>query len=718
MRSPAARSAVIAAERLERRRMLAVQVIAPIAPVAMSIGSAATPAVIRLADHFTGDAGGLTYSVSSRFGYVGDTIDARGDMTLRASATVPAAFVTALDQVTIRATSKTNSADFRELSFDVFQRAPVRVGNALTATAGGALVASATELDSGTAKASLVAAAAVPRPPVTGTLDSRFGDFNGDFADDVAWLDARGRIWVSPATGQTEFRGVSEWGALPAGQRWQTITVGDFDSDGRSDIAARNARTGAWWVALSTGSGFAAARVFGAWSRSVPWDNVVVADFDGNGTSDIAGRNPWTGQFFVSSSDGGRFTTTSSARLNPGLFRSLSVADFNGDGRADFASRNIASGAWTVVLSEGARFGRPQVFGGWSKTVAWNTVTLGDFDRDGRADIAARNPRTGDWIVSRSTGRSFVTAPFGGFGRPVKGETIVAGDFNNDGKTDIASRDPRSGVWRMLASAGTRFAAPVSIGTGAAAWTNIRPLRIGFRQTTSGSSSSSSVATGSINVNGWSNVATTGRVVLTTGTGLLGVGGRSNFPTGTIAGGSVTGTNAFTGILTKPDTTQGTGTLQGAGTLSFDKSSGSSIATNPIRFELGTDFTGTLNTSSGTVSTASGDVAVPPGELTVKTTQSPLSSGTLSVSGTLTTPSGVVTITSGTLSGQTVTITAGTLTTSSGTTPILSGRIPIASGALTGPSGGMSFGVSFFDTSQYQIGTLTIAGLQETTAAS
>jgi len=710
MRAPAARSAVIAAEPLERRQMLAVQVIAPIAPVAMSIGSAATPAVIRLADHFKGDAGGLTYSVSSRFGYVDDTIDTRGDMTLRASATVPAAFVTALDQVTIRATSKTNSSDFRELSFDVVQRAPVRVGNALTATAGGALVASATELDSGTAKASLVAAAAVPRPPVAGRLDSRFGDFNGDFADDVAWLDARGRIWVSPATSQTEFRGVSEWGALPAGQRWQTITVGDFDSDGRSDIAARNARTGAWWVALSTGSGFAAARVFGAWSRSVPWDNVVVADFDGNGTSDIAGRNPWTGQFFVSSSDGDRFTTTSSARLTPGLFRSFSVADFNGDGRADFASRNIASGAWTVVLSEGARFSRPQVFGGWSKTVAWNTVTLGDFDHDGRADIAARNPRTGDWIVSRSTGRSFVTAPFGGFGRPVKGETIVAGDFNNDGKTDIASRDPRSGVWRMLASTGTRFAAPVSIGTGAAGWTNIRPLRIGYRQTTSGSSSSSSVATGSINVGSWPNVATTGGVVLTTGTGLLGVGGWSNFPTGTIAGGSLTGTNAFTGILPKPDTTQGTGTLQGAGTLSFNASSGSSIATQDLRVELATDFTGTLKTSSCTVSTASGDVAMPPGELTVKTTQSPLSSDTLSVSGTLTTPSGLVTITSGTLTGKTMTITAGTLTTSSDTTPILSGSIPITSGALTGPGGGMFFGGSFSGTSQYQIGTLTIAG--------
>ena len=40
MRPPAARSAVIAAEPLERRRTLAVQVIAPIDPVAMSIGSA------------------------------------------------------------------------------------------------------------------------------------------------------------------------------------------------------------------------------------------------------------------------------------------------------------------------------------------------------------------------------------------------------------------------------------------------------------------------------------------------------------------------------------------------------------------------------------------------------------------------------------------------------------------------------------------------------
>ena len=380
------------------------------------------------------------------------------------------------------------------------------------------------------------------------------------------------------------------------------------------------------------------------------------------------------------------------------------MADFNGDGRADFASRNIASGAWTVVLSEGARFGRPQVFGGWSKNVAWNTVTLGDFDHDGRADIAARNPRTGDWIVSRSTGRSFVTAPFGGFGRPVKGETIVAGDFNNDGKTDIASRDPRSGVWRMLASTGTRFAAPVSIGTSAAAWTNIRPLRIGYRQTTSGSSS-------------WSNVATTGSLVASTGTGLVNVGGWSTVATGTIAG-SLTGTKASTGSLQTTGTIQGTGTLQGTLALPSNASWGSSITTQPNRIELGTEFTGTLKTSSGTVSTASGDVAVPPGELTVKTTRSPLSSDTLSVSGTLTTTSGVVTISSGTWSGQTVTITAGTLTTSSGTTPILSGRIPIASYALIGPGGGMSFGGSFSDTLQYQIGTLTITGLQVTTAAS
>lgn len=478
----------VTVERLERRHLLAVVVSTPIDDVVMSIGSAVTPAVVRLSNHFSGGDAGLDYHSSTRFGYVSTSIDAAGNLTLRASNMVPNGFVSAIDQVLVRATSRTNSADFQERAFDVFQRAPVRVGNAISgwsgnsASSGNALSVSPVELASSGSTPRLLAPSAVPRPPAA--YDRTFvGDFNGDHADDIAWVDDRGQVWVSPASNETEFRSVARWGTLPAERGPRTVVVGGFNGDGMADIAVMHSLNGTWRVLESTGTNFATPAGFGKWPRMAQWQTIVVGDFDGNGTTDIAGRHYRTGEWLVSRSVGGRVVTTDYGRFSPGFWRSFSVADFNGDGRSDIAAQNQVSGGWEVLAGGGSRFHPAARYGSWSTNVAWKNLTIGDFDADGRADIAAMHPRTGDWIVSRSNGSSFTTGSFGGLGTSSVGRTFVAGDYNFDGKTDIASLDTTTGAWQLLASRGASFAAPATIGSWpvASSWKGIDGLRIGYR---------------------------------------------------------------------------------------------------------------------------------------------------------------------------------------------------------------------------------------------
>jgi hypothetical protein len=46
--------------------------------------------------------------------------------------------------------------------------------------------------------------------------------------------------------------------------------VGDFNNDGRIDLAGRVAETGQWWVAVSNGSQFAN-QLWTTWSMAVTW---------------------------------------------------------------------------------------------------------------------------------------------------------------------------------------------------------------------------------------------------------------------------------------------------------------------------------------------------------------------------------------------------------------------------------------------------------------
>ena len=125
----------------------------------------------------------------------------------------------------------------------------------------------------------------------------------------------------------------------------------------------------------------------------------------------------------------------------------------------------------------------------------------GDFDGDGRADLAVYRPATGQWFIARSTAGFLQVA----WGAPALGDIPAPADYDGDGKTDVA-------VFRMATGQGiasTRATGPQQSWPGARRdWaTGLSPL------TTTAMARPTSRSTGRRPATGWfdCHVAAAGR---------------------------------------------------------------------------------------------------------------------------------------------------------------------------------------------------------------
>ena len=217
------------------------------------------------------------------------------------------------------------------------------------------------------------------------------------------------------------------------------VTVGDFNGDGKADLAVANGSSGTVTVLLGNGDGTftaAAGSPITVGSRPV---SVAVGDFNGDGKADLAVANYVDNTVTVLLGNGdGTFTAAGSPIVVGNGPESVVVGDFNGDGKADLAVANNGDNTVTVLLGNGdgtfTAAGSPIVVGNGATSVA-----VGDFNGDGKADLAVANYGSGTLTVLLGNGDGTFAAAAGS---PItvgnNASAVAAGDFNGDGKADLA----------------------------------------------------------------------------------------------------------------------------------------------------------------------------------------------------------------------------------------------------------------------------------------
>ncbi|MBX9258962.1 DUF4347 domain-containing protein [Desmonostoc muscorum CCALA 125] len=257
------------------------------------------------------------------------------------------------------------------------------------------------------------------------------GDFNNDGNSDLAVANYDSdKVSVLLGDGNGGFGSATSFsvGSSPA-----SVTVGDFNNDGNSDLAVVNYGSDAVSVLLGDGNGgFGAAKNFNLGKN--PY-SVTVGDFNKDHNHDLAVANSGSDRVSVLLGNGsGGFTVSASFIVGNNPY-SVTVGDFNKDGNSDLAVANYGSDTVSVLLGNGAgSFAAASNFDVGNNPYS---ITVGDFNKDGNSDLAVANYGSDTVSVLLGNGAgSFGTAS--NFAVGSNPTSVIVGDFDKDNDLDLA----------------------------------------------------------------------------------------------------------------------------------------------------------------------------------------------------------------------------------------------------------------------------------------
>ena len=303
----------------------------------------------------------------------------------------------------------------------------------------------------------------------SGFTDIVRGDFDGDGRLDMAARTGDGDLVVSllsddVVAGSARLQS-DVWGTWSDIYTWSDIQVGDFNGDGRDDLIGRAEENGNWYIAYSDGQRFETDRV-GRISTRFEWTDAVVGDFDGKGSDDIAVRNAANGEWWVGFSSPTRtaggidrveLQNTYLGSWSPKVeWDDVQTGDFNGDGRVDILGRVASSNELWVAETNAGARFDIRYYGRLSTQAQWTDLTVANFSGDGADDIVVRNAGNGRLVVGTATGGRFLFDRFGQWDRTVTWQDVQATDIDGNGYADLVGRTARTGSWWAALSDGDR----------------------------------------------------------------------------------------------------------------------------------------------------------------------------------------------------------------------------------------------------------------------
>jgi len=364
-------------------------------------------------------------------------------------------------------------------------------------------------------------------PTANGPVSVVVGDFNGDGNLDLAVAATNcnptcpsgtlGDVSILLGNGDGTFQTHVDY---PVGQAPASVGVGDFNNDGKLDLAVVNGG-GSISILLGNGDGTfqSAANIATNFAEGFP-ETIALADFNNDHNLDMAVGYPCTPQciggleigaigIFLGNGDG-----TFQPEVDYGIdyvVTSIAVGDFDGNGNQDLAvgsDHSFTPGGVNILLGNGDGTFQSPVFYQGPMEAGLNSVAVGDLTPDNYLDVVGggvvvflgngngtlQNPMTypaapyniaikladinsdGNLDVATTGGNVYAQVPYtvstllgngnGTLQAPVVyptgngAESIASGDFNGDGKPDLVTADFTDNAVSVLLNLGNGFFAP------------------------------------------------------------------------------------------------------------------------------------------------------------------------------------------------------------------------------------------------------------------
>ncbi len=281
--------------------------------------------------------------------------------------------------------------------------------------------------------------------------------------------------------------------AFPGGVQPESVAIGDFNGDGKLDLAVASFAQNRVSIALGlAGGGFIppGPNSFSTVVGGNPNPNPIflaVGDFNRDGKPDLAvvesNNDSVTILLNATTLPSPTTVTFSAPAVNysvGSLPNGIAVGDLNGDGKLDLAVANVNGGV-SILLGNGdgtftAASGSPFAAGSIPQE-----VVIGDFDRDGKPDLAVANKFAGVSILKGNGDGTFQAPTTFAIAGTDLTRHLATGDVNHDGKLDLVVTDESSSgsVVVLLGNGNGTFTAATGSPFGGFSSNNLLTVTIG-----------------------------------------------------------------------------------------------------------------------------------------------------------------------------------------------------------------------------------------------
>lgn len=277
--------------------------------------------------------------------------------------------------------------------------------------------------------------------PAPATLRLAVADFDGDGHVDFVFMSGTGDVFLALGDGAGHFTPQR----LFISAAYSDVFVGDFNEDGKPDIAIRN--VGGIDIALNTGSGtFGPLHTQAAVSDLGPSRPFYVADVDKDGHLDLI-YGTYNYLYIAKGHGDGTF---SAPVLRGSLSASvIAVNDTNGDGLVDILTSD-AVGAVVMLQDKAGNFSYPSLSGPAIGDLFAFSAVAADFYGDGHLSLVTS--ATGALVLSRGLGDGTLAGANATLTRYGPATTLQAEDLNGDGHIDVSTFEGNGSYYGSVAT--------------------------------------------------------------------------------------------------------------------------------------------------------------------------------------------------------------------------------------------------------------------------